>query len=239
MTDIAFLSDSKTAGALTLAAVALLWAGLTAVIYLKLLKSRQLERELYEKKVFLDTIIKHMPLGLFAKDVKAGYPWVLWNPYMEKLFGLKPEEVIGLNDYDKFSKKEADFFRATDVRVMSSRKVVIIPSEEITTPKRGTWLARTIKVPIYDEKGEASILLGILDDITDRVQAEKQVHEYSRGMEKQYMEMSQAHAQATHAIAATVTDLRDALRESPRDEEMIKILIERLATLTGIGKKKS
>jgi HPt (histidine-containing phosphotransfer) domain-containing protein len=69
-----------------------------------------------------------------------------------------------------FVKDEADFFRATDERVMASRKVVDIAEEPITTA-RGTWPAHTIKVPVYDENGEPSILFGIVEDITEKKEA--------------------------------------------------------------------
>lgn len=116
-------------------------------------------------------IVQNLPVAVFAKDVKDGYRFIMWNHMAEELFGLKSADLMGKNDYDFFAKEEADFFRQTDEHVMASGKVVDVAEEPITTP-RGTWWGHTIKVPIYDEKGQPSILLGITEDISVKREAE-------------------------------------------------------------------
>jgi PAS domain S-box-containing protein len=152
------------------------------------------EQETRDKQMFLDVIIDSMPLAIFAKNVKQDYRWALWNRHAEKLFELAARDVLGKTDYDNFPQDEADFFRQTDMRVMASHEVIDIPSEKVTT-KRGTWTAHTIKVPIYDAAGAPSILLGILDDITEAKAQEEQLRLYAQ-------ELVQAKEQAEQANAA-------------------------------------
>lgn len=130
--------------------------------------------EVTEQKKILDTIIEHIPLCFFAKDVAEGYKWIIWNKKAEEVFGMPASDVIGLTDYDKFPKSEADFFRATDERVMADGVLVDIPEEPVTTG-RGTWIAHTMKMPIYDSDGKPKILLGLLEDITERKKAEEEL----------------------------------------------------------------
>ena len=126
------------------------------------------------KNNFLDTLLNNMPLGIFVKDVKKEYRMALVNKHAEKLFVVKSEDLIGTTDYDNWPQEEADFFRQTDEKVMHDGKLVDIESETVTTPN-GTFLAHTIKVPIYDEEGEPSLLLGMIEDATHRIQAQQEL----------------------------------------------------------------
>jgi PAS domain S-box-containing protein len=149
------------------------------VICLKTIRNTgSFEKILQEKQDFLNLIINNIPIAVFAKDVKHGYRWNLWNKAATDLLELTAEEAIGRVDYDLFPKSEADFFRATDERVMAGRELVDIPEELVTTKSRGTWLSHTKKVPIYDEMGNPSILLGICEDITEKKKTEDKLRDY-------------------------------------------------------------
>jgi PAS domain S-box-containing protein len=61
---------------------------------------------------------------------------------------------------------------------MAGREVVDIAVEPVTTKRRGTWLSHTKKVPIYDKRGNPSILLGICEDITEKKKTEEKLRDY-------------------------------------------------------------
>lgn len=128
------------------------------------------EEPLQRQMQLLNTVVEHLPIGIFIKNVRDDYRWVTWNRQAERIFELSRQQVLGKNDYDNFPKQEADFFRATDEKVLRSGEVIDIPEEQVTSP-RGAWLAHTIKLPIYDRQGNPSLLVGIIEDITDRQQA--------------------------------------------------------------------
>lgn len=150
------------------------------------------------RQIFLDKIIDNIPLAIFAKEVKNEYRWAVWNKKAEELFQLTADEMLGKTDYDKFPEEEADFFRKTDSHVMYSGEVVDVPAENVTTA-RGTWIAHTIKVPIYDKDGNPDILLGILDDITQAKEREEQLKEYSEQLELQHRALFEAKREADRA----------------------------------------
>ncbi|MFZ4540975.1 MAG: response regulator [Rickettsiales bacterium] len=159
------------------------------------------EGQARENQRFLDIIIDNIPIAVFAKDVKKGYRWAVWNRMAEKLFELRADQVIGRTDYDVFPQEEADFFHQTDLNVMEARQVIEIEAEPVTT-QRGTWMAHTIKVPIYDETGQPSILLGILEDITGSRVQEEQLKQYAGELEIQQHELMHAKEQAEKANAS-------------------------------------
>lgn len=155
-------------------------------------------KEINEQKDLLNALIQNLPIALFAKDVKNDYRWMMWNKKAEEVFEMPANEVLGKTDYDKFPKKEADFFRSTDEKVMREGINVEIDEEPVTT-KRGTWAAHSIKVPIYDENNQPSVLLGILQDITERIQKEKMLFAYSKQLEAQQLELINAKVRADKA----------------------------------------
>lgn len=161
-----------------------------------------IEAELKQQKGFLDSIIQHLPLAVFAKDAKRNYEWIMWNRKAEELFGLKAETVIGTSDFDHFPHEEAEFFRQIDKKVMEGGQVVEVEAESITT-SRGTWLGHTIKVPIVDETGTPTILLGILEDITVRKQqADTTLQTYADELEQKNDELEEARTLAEAADKA-------------------------------------
>ncbi|MBN2362744.1 PAS domain S-box protein [candidate division WOR-3 bacterium] len=119
-----------------------------------------------EYKQFLEKIIENLPISLFAKDKEGRF--IMWNKTSEELYGLKQEQVIGRTDFDFFPENQAEFFRFMDNKTLQSNKVFDIPEEPIDSPKFGRRILHTIKMPITDDNGEATVLLGLSDDITEK-----------------------------------------------------------------------
>ncbi|MDG9671183.1 ATP-binding protein [Hahella sp. CR1] len=160
---------------------------------------REAERQTRVQKDMLASIIDHIPVAVFAKDVKNNYRFLIWNSQAEKLFEANRADIIGKTDYDIFpNKEEVDFFRSIDEQVMQSGEVANVEVEPITT-SRGTWLAHTTKVPIFDDKGEPETLLGILEDITEKQRADEQLREYAQQLERQTRELTTAKEKAERA----------------------------------------
>jgi PAS domain S-box-containing protein len=145
---------------------------------------KQAEKTLQRQQEFLTKIIENLPVAVFTKDAQNEYRFSIWNAKMEELFGVKREAMLGKNDYELFeTEAEADYYRQTDVAVMEGGQVVDIPLEVVTT-NRGLMLAHTVKVPIYDGEDKPEILLGILDDITERKRAEEDLLKFKLGIER-------------------------------------------------------
>jgi len=131
----------------------------------------QSEQETRRTQHFLDSLVENLPNMLFVKDAKD-LRFVRFNKAAEELLGYSRAEMIGKNDHDFFTKEEADFFTAMDREVLVSGELLDIPREAIHTRLQGTRLLHTKKIPISDEHGQPLYLLGISEDITERVQVE-------------------------------------------------------------------
>ncbi|WAS97906.1 ATP-binding protein [Nannocystis punicea] len=130
-------------------------------------REQTIERYASQQAVF-KYVLANVPQAIFWKDRESRY--LGCNQHFLKRTRLtSPDEVIGKTDYDICaSREEADHFRRMDRQVMRDG-VPILNVEEPMRMLDGTdTYLLTSKVPIRDDRGEVTGLLGIYVDITER-----------------------------------------------------------------------
>jgi len=127
--------------------------------------------DLVSTKIFLDAVVESIPSMVFVKDAIDGR-FVLLNRAGEKLLGVDRNELIGKSDFDLFSPDEAERFRKADREVVALGELVTIENEPLETPN-GIRRLRTQKVGVPDADGNPRYLLGISEDVTDRLRVEE------------------------------------------------------------------
>jgi len=145
-------------------------------IILDITERRQAGEALRDSRYMLQTVLDSIPAAVFWKDIDSIY--LGGNRTWLETAGLKSlEEVVGMNDYDlPWGKEQADSFRDDDRKVMESG----IPEYDIIEPYLRfdgihAW-ARTNKVPLRDEEGNITGILGTYEDITERKKAEEELN---------------------------------------------------------------
>jgi PAS domain S-box-containing protein len=136
-------------------------------------KQKENEAEVAKQRHFFNSIVENIPNMIFVKDAEK-LRFELFNKAGEDLLGRKREVFIGKNDYDFFPKKQADFFTNKDREVLRDKKLLDIPEEPLATAK-GERILHTKKIPILDQEGKPTHLLGISEDITDRKLTEREL----------------------------------------------------------------
>jgi len=135
------------------------------------LRTKKLEEELSKRKKIekeLKQIINLNPNYIFAKNYAGEF--TLINDSLAEAFGSTPEKIIGKTDADfAKNKEEAENFRRDDLRVMNTKKELVIPEEILTNAQGNKVYLRTVKRAIVDEDGKTTHLLGVASDITDQV----------------------------------------------------------------------
>jgi len=129
------------------------------------------EDKVKELDILKNSIVENLPSMIFVKDA-VDHRYVEWNKAAEELTGLSKEEMLGNNDYDFWPGEQAQAFIEKDKEVIKSKKLFDIPEEPITTKYKGTRTLHTKKIPIYDHFGQAKYLLGISEDITEKLKTE-------------------------------------------------------------------
>jgi PAS domain S-box-containing protein len=121
----------------------------------------------HDARMFLGAVVENIPDMIFVKDA-AELRFVLFNRAGEDLLGYPRDQLLGKNDYDFFTREEADFFTSKDRAVLGGGGLLDIPEEPIHTRLRGVRTLHTKKIPILDADGTPRYLLGISEDITER-----------------------------------------------------------------------
>ena len=131
-----------------------------------------------ENQRFLDAVIDHLPVMVFVKDAK-NLNYVKFNRAGERLTGYSQKDLLGKNDFDFFPDEQADFFIEKDRETLRGEATIEIPHETISTRIKGNRVLRTLKVPIRDDRGKPQYLLGISEDITERMRYEEKIKRLS------------------------------------------------------------
>lgn len=133
---------------------------------------KRLERKLEQESALLHTVMNNIPDHIYFKDresrfVLANTPLALW------LGAAGPEDILGRTDHDFFPRELADQFRSDELQIIDSRQSMI-NQEETTRSASGSirWMLTT-KIPILDNEGTVTGIVGIGRDITERRQAEE------------------------------------------------------------------
>jgi PAS domain S-box-containing protein len=142
---------------------------------------KRAEEELRRSHAFLRQVIDIDPNFIFAKDREGRFR--LANKALADAYGTTVEELTGKTDADfNANLNEIAFFRQQDLEVMDSLTERFIP-EEVITDRDGKvrWL-QTVKRPILDAKGQATMVLGAATDITERKRMEEALRQRERDL---------------------------------------------------------
>jgi len=171
----------------------------------------------------LFVLLDNIPVAVFAKNAKDQFRFIFWNKYAESLFGINRAEILGKTDFDFFEEKLAFFYRKTDEYVFLQKEIVDIPLEEIET-KSGIRYAHTKKIPIFDNQGMPSILIGVLDDITPEIENKKKQIALIHELEETNKELKK-HIRISSDRAVQLEKAKDELENSLREKDVFLRII--------------
>jgi PAS domain S-box-containing protein len=129
-----------------------------------------------QQKAILDNI----PDMAWLKNRESTY--IVVNEAFGRACGLKPEEVIGLTDFDIWPADLAQKYREDDNRVIECGERKRVEEPVVVKDGREIW-ADTIKTPLYGNNGEIIGTAGIARDITRRKRAEDELKKRERELE--------------------------------------------------------
>ncbi|MBL7856791.1 MAG: GAF domain-containing protein [Cyclobacteriaceae bacterium] len=157
-------------------------AELITVAY-KSMTMNALISKLHNSQDTLQAIIDNIPRAIFWKDSELRLQGC--NKIFSDVAGLaSPREIVGKTDYDMPWKSQADLYRKDDLAVMQSGKARL-NLEEVNIDSAGneSWVL-TSKVPIADETGKITAVLGMFEDITERKKREADVAQKLQELEQ-------------------------------------------------------
>ena len=119
------------------------------------------------EKFYLKQLVDNLPEFLFWKDKNSVF--LGCNKNFASMAGLSsPREIVGKTDYDlPWSKEESDSYRADDLQVIQSGQGKYNIEESQTNKFGEVTTLLTNKIPLYDQQGNISGVVGIYANITE------------------------------------------------------------------------
>jgi PAS domain S-box-containing protein len=153
--------------------------------------------ELRESRSMVSTILDTIPQSIFWKDINGYY--LGCNKSFASYAGLKtPDSIIGKTAFDvNWTKNKYEEHRADDQEVISTGKPknhIIIPLD--IADGKIMWVDLA-KIPLFDSDGKVNGILGVLEDITERKQAEVILREN----EQRYKQLLESITDYTYNVA--------------------------------------
>ena len=158
----------------------------------------------HERNV-LRTMIDLIPAFIYAKDANSRF--TACNELVARRMGTSPEQLVGKTDFDFFPPEMAQKF-FDDEQALIKSGVPLINHEEIAFDKtRGmNRVILTSKVPLRDEHGNLTGVVGTGYDITDRKVAEERMASMER-----HESIGRLAAGVAHEINTPIQYLKDSV----------------------------
>jgi diguanylate cyclase (GGDEF)-like protein/PAS domain S-box-containing protein len=142
----------------------------------------QTAEKLQSARQMLQHIIDTVPNFVFWKDRDSRY--LGCNEAFARLAGLqRPEEIIGKDDHELLWHEFADLYQRDDAQVISSGMPMYNIIEPLSINCGITLWLETNKVPLRNTQGQVIGVLGVFQDITERVLAEEKLRQAAKVFE--------------------------------------------------------
>jgi PAS domain S-box-containing protein len=184
------------------------------------LERRQAEEALRESEALYHSLVEHIPLGVFRKDLEGRFTFC--NQRFCEQLGLALEQLLGKDDYALFPAELADKYRRDDREVLQTGRTVDT-EEQHSIPLGPLKVVHVIKSPIVDPQGARAGTQGIFWDVTDRKLAEEEL--------RQQTEILQSIVKSISDGVCVINDKGEYLLWNRAAEEMVGLRLEEIASV--------
>lgn len=132
----------------------------------------QSQKNLYQERSLLRSIIDSSPDLIFCKDVQGRY--IRCNQAVMQFLGANETEIIGKTDFDFYPDDEARHYRHSDQLTLQHDTSQFYEERKFGADGHQV-LFETLKTPLKSETSETIGVLGISRDISRQYEAEKQL----------------------------------------------------------------
>jgi PAS domain S-box-containing protein len=187
---------------------------------LDITERKETENRLRDIQFQQKAILNNIPDIAWLKDKEGRF--IMVNEPFGKFCGVRSQDIVGKTDFDIWPNDVAKRYAIYDREVMMEGKRKSL--EEPLTEKEGKKLiVETIRIPIYNDKGDIIGTAGISRDITERAKEGKrlvQVLEAERKSREVITSMLEDNNQVREKLEKSLEKLRDAQAHLVHAEKM-------------------
>jgi len=168
-------------------------------------KYKRAEEQLQEERNLLRTLIDHIPDKVYVKDKDSRF--VVCNKALAEFWDKEGKgDIIGKTDFDLFEHTKAQQFFDEEQKVMQTGQPLTNLDRDYPDKAGNVHYVLTTKVPLRDNRGSVTGLLGIHRDITERKQAEQKLLEYQKQLKRLASQLTLAGERERRRIAGELHD---------------------------------
>lgn len=131
------------------------------------------EEALNQERYLMEALMNNLPYHIYFKDEESRF--IRINNAHAHTFGLStPDEALGMTDFDFFTEDHAKNAWDDEQGILKSGKPLIKEEKETWKDRTDTWVS-SIKLPLFDHKGNTVGTFGISKDITKQKIAEAEL----------------------------------------------------------------
>jgi diguanylate cyclase (GGDEF)-like protein/PAS domain S-box-containing protein len=138
----------------------------------------QMQR-LHEERRFLQTVLDNVPATISVKELPE-FKYVLINREGEKYFGIPREQILGKAAVEIYPKATADVIAANDKAIEQSDGPLLFGEHEVVTPGKARRIVSVSGIHIDGEDGKPRYIVSVIEDVTERKQAEARAEHLAR-----------------------------------------------------------
>ena len=195
----------------------------TRILQIENENRNQLNAQLDSERNLLNTLLDVIPDAVFAKDLKNQF--IIANPAAASVMGeSEKENLIGKDEADFQPEEVSQRILAHDARILTTGESSLNQEEKLKDLKTGILYWRlTTKVPILDNNGQVTGLVGISRDISKQKENEEALKTANEQLTAGMAAMEQS-AYETERLSEMV----DLLQACPSVEEACTVIANQL-----------
>jgi PAS domain S-box-containing protein len=188
---------------------------------------RRAEDALYEERRVIRALIDNVPDFMYVKDLQSRF--LVANASLARSLGQQdPAAMLHKTDFDFYPQDLAEAYFQDDQNVLRSRQPLFNREEECTNAHGDSIFLLTTKVPLLDNRGDATGIVGIGRDISKRRVAEREMQAAREAAESASRAKSEFLANMSHEIRTPLngvmgmTDLALDTELTPEQREYLE-----------------